>query len=435
MVIGIFQLGMGPGEASAVFTRLTIGDGLASQIPALLISLAAAFLVTRNNQQTNLPQEMLGQVFSSAPAMFVAAGFLGLLVFTDLPFLPLVLVAATCCGLACLRQREDAARGAAAEPNPGGDSPRAQAVADEQVEQLLKVDPLEIELGLQLVRLADRQRGGDLLQQIHQVRHGIARQLGIVMPKVRVHDHLGLRPNRYRIKIAGMPVAEGQASSSQELARHLAACVRQQADELLTRDATKYLIDRLRLTHPVVVDELIPGELSLGQVQQVLQMLLREQVPIRQLALILEALGDYAARIKDPALLTEYVRQRLARTICDAYRDPQQVLRVMTLEPSLEDQIRAGMDETDHGFTLRLAPHIGEALSAQLAAVSDQQGGADSPLVLLVNPHVRAAVKQLVASRLPQLPVLSFHEVTNDTQLDCVATLGGHGSPPALAAT
>ncbi|MDH3717790.1 MAG: flagellar biosynthesis protein FlhA [Planctomycetota bacterium] len=431
MVIGVVQLGMGPAQASDVFTRLTIGDGLASQIPALLISLSAALLVTRNNQHMNLPKELLGQVFSNSQAMFVAAGFLGLLVLTDLPRIPLLIVASACLGLACLLQKNNASR---ESEQAARENAKVKPVADEQVEQLLQVDPLEIEIGLQLVRLADRQRGGDLLQQIHKVRHSIARQLGIVMPKVRVRDNIGNQPNQYRIKIAGMAVAEGQASTSQELAGHLASCVRLQADEVLTRDATKYLIERLRQTHPVVVDELIPGQLSLGQVQQVLQILLREQVPIRQLALIVEALGDYAARIKDTALLAEYVRQRLARTICDQYRDQHQVLHVITLDPAIEDQVRASMDETDYGFTLRLAPQAIDDLCLRITTASDQHVGYAGHLALLVNPHIRAAVRQMTAGSIPQLPVLSFNEITNDTQIDCVATVRENTGERALAA-
>ncbi len=430
MVIGIFQLGMGPGQASDVFTRLTIGDGLASQVPALLISLAAALLVTRSHQHTNLPKELLTQVFSNAQAMFVAAGFLGLLVLTDLPRIPLLAVGGGCMGLAIWLQKQAAAGESSQAADPQAKVP---PVLEEQVEQLLKVDPLEVEIGLQLVRLADRQRGGDLLPQIQKVRHGIARQLGIVMPKVRVRDNIAIKPNRYRIKIAGVTVAEGHASSSRELADHLAACVRQQADEVLTRDATQYLIERLRQTNPVVVDELIPGQLSLGQVQQVLQMLLREQVPIRQLALIVEALGDYAVRIKDAALLTEYVRQRLARTICDQYRDRHQVLRVVTLDSDLEDRIRASMEESDYGFTLCLSPPTIDQWCQRIGVLVEQQSKRAGQVVLLVNPHIRAAVRQMTAGRLPQLAVLSFNEITQDTQIDCVATVSEKAGPGALA--
>ncbi|MGB6041700.1 MAG: flagellar biosynthesis protein FlhA [Pirellulales bacterium] len=419
LVIGIGQQGMRPSHAIEVFTTLTIGDGLVSQIPALLISLAAGLLVTRSNQGTNLSSELLGQVFSRPQALFVAAGFLVVLVLTDLPWIPLLAVALGCVGIAYVIQKSDAA---SSEKQPLPEAEKKPAT-DTQVEQLLDVDPLEVEIGLRLVRLADKQRGGDLLQQIQKVRHSVASQLGIVMPKVRVRDNIGLEPSHYRIKLAGMTVAEGQANNSRELADRLATSVRQHADEVLTRDATNYLIDRLRKTHPVVIDELIPRHLSLGQVQQVLQKLLREQVPIRQLALIVECLGDYAPRISDPALLAEYVRQRMGRTICDQYRDARNVIHVVTLDPAVEDQLRASMEETSYGVSVRIAPQVIDDLCARIQQVQDQYGKDTSPLVLLVDPQIRSAVRHVTTGRIPLLPVLSYNEITDDTQIDCISTV------------
>jgi flagellar biosynthesis protein FlhA len=419
LVIGVGQAGMGPAQAGEVFTKLTIGDGLVTQIPALLIALAAALLVTRSSQKTNLPAELLNQLFSRPQALLVASGFLVLLVFTNLPRLPLTLVAASCAGLAFLLTRADRK----SRPAAGETAKKNEPAADDHVMGLLSVDPLEVEIGLNLVRLADRQRGGDLLQRIQQVRHEIAGTLGMVMPKVRIRDNIRLRPNGFRIKMAGTVVLEGTAENSTELARHLTGSVQEHADELLTRDATKYLIDRLRQTHPVVVDELVPDLLSLAQVQQALRHLLRERVPIRQLAVILESLGDYASRTKDPVLLGEYVRQRLARTICAQYRNSDQVLYVIALDPEVEDHIRAGMDENEYGFTLRLAPQTIERLCDRIAeSITTYRSQMLTP-VLLVNPNIRAAVREMTTSRVPRLAVLSYNEIDSDTQIQCIDTL------------
>src|SRR6185369_15297616 len=243
---------------------------------------------------------------------------------------------------------------------------------------------MEVEIGVGLIRLADPKRGGDLLDRIQRVRQNVASDIGIIMPKVRIRDNMRLEPNQYRAKIAGVSVAEGSvqpgmllamdsglttgkingiptnepafntpaqwiepATRDQAemygytvvepvsvLATHLTEIVRKHADEILTRDATKHLVEELKRAQPAVVEELIPSQMKLAEVQQILQMLLREQVPIRQLGPILETLGDYAPRTKDPVLLTEYVRHRLARTICTRYRDKQNRLHVITLDPA-----------------------------------------------------------------------------------------------------
>ena len=276
-----------------------------------------------------------------------------------------------------------------------------------------------------------------------------------------------LEPNEYRIKIADMPVAQdvvepghllaidsgmttgtidGVATKDPAfgtdarwivpglqdqaeimgytvvepgavLATHLTEICRRHADEVLTRDSTKHLIDELRQSQPAVVEELIPGTLSLAEVQGVLHLLLREQVPIRQLALILETLGDYAPRTKDPVLLTEYVRHRLARQICTRYRDDEGKLHVVALDPTMEDRIRAGFEHNERGLFVRMSPQAVEAtcdaISKQLAKLTTSQ---HTP-ILLVSPQIRAALKQITENHLSNLVVLSFNEITRDTQI------------------
>jgi flagellar biosynthesis protein FlhA len=340
---------------------------------------------------------------------------------------------------------------------------------------------MEMEIGVGLIRLADPARGGDLLPRITAVRQAVAADIGIVLPKVRIRDNMRLGENQYRIKIANNPVAEaevhpeyllamdsGLASGkvagldtrdpafgqpavwiepgmrdraemlgyttvdpAAVLATHLQEIVRRHADELLTRDATKHLIDELKKTTPAVVDELMPGLMRIADVQQVLQMLLREDVPIRQLSTILETLGDYAARTKDPIWLTEYVRHRLARTICSRYRDKENRLHVVTLDPALEDRIAAGFEHNERGLFIRMSPPAIQKTCEILAAEVLKLTRAGHAPVVLVSPHIRPALKQMTSGSLPRLHILSYNEITRDTQIESVGLVSDVGERSA----
>ena len=468
LVLGIVEYDMNLSEAAKLFTQLTIGDGLVSQVPALLISLAAGLLVTRSTQDSNLPAEFVQQLFSRPQALLVAGGFLAILVFTNLPTIPLLTIGGSCLGMALLLRSRSKQERVAEE-----DKKRAEAAKprEERIEDYLETDPMEFEIGVGLIRLADPKRGGDLLERVQNVRQNVAADIGIILPKVRIRDNFQLDQNQYRIKIAGMPVAEGvvypgmllaidsgvttgkvlgtetrdpafgtpavwieparrdQAEMfgytvvepGSVLATHLTEAVRDYADEILTRDATKHLVDELREKSPAVVDELIPGVMKLAEVQQILQMLLREQVPIRQLAVILEALGDYASRTKDSILLTEYVRNRLARALCTRYRDQNGRLSVVTLDPAVEDRIRAGFEHTERGLFIRMSPQAVEATCTAIAKQIDKLVKVNRPAVLLVSPQIRPAVKQMTMTHLPKLAVLSYNEITRDTKIESVA--------------
>jgi flagellar biosynthesis protein FlhA len=196
--------------------------------------------------------------------------------------------------------------------------------------------------------------------------------------------------------------------------------VRQHADELLTRDATKRLVEELKKNSPAVVEDLIPNPMKLGEVQQVLQMLLREQVPIRQLGPILETLGDHAARTKDPVWLTEYVRHRLARTLCTRYRDAENRMHVVTLDPALEDRLAAGIEHNERGLFIRMSPPAIEKTCELIAAEIAKLNRANRPPVVLVSPQIRPGLKQLTSSHLPRLVVLSYNEITRDTKIESV---------------
>jgi flagellar biosynthesis protein FlhA len=494
-VIGVMEGGMTFAESADTFTRLTIGDGLVSQIPALLVSLAAGLLTTRGGEQSDLPRDMVRQLFTNPRVLAVAAVFLTLLVATKLPKSPLLALGGGCVLLAYFggrKAREEESpeaatsvrQGTAAGPpsnrpsmSTGSTATTPDAAAnlregkrEERVEDYLAVDPLEIELGMRLLRLADPARNGDLLRRVTLVRQRIAAEIGMVLPKVRIRDNLRLDERAYRLRIAHNPVAHGVLhperllaidpgtgveplvgdetwdpitrrpaywipTSAREraetlgyevqdavaiIAGHLHEVVRQHADELLTRDAVKHLIEELRRTSPAVVDELIPGHLRLADVQQVLRLLLREEVPIRQLGLILEALGDYAPRTQDPETLVEHVRQRLARTLSARYRDREQRLHVVALDPALEDRLAEGIVAGAAFRTPRWQPTWVDALCDGLAAEIQKLVQMHRPPVVLVSPTVRAAVKRLTASRLPRLVVLSYLEITRDTRIESV---------------
>jgi flagellar biosynthesis protein FlhA len=316
-----------------------------------------------------------------------------------------------------------------------------------------------------------------LLDRIQRVRQNIAGEIGILMPKVRIRDNMRLDPQQYRIKIADMPVAAAELEPGQllaidsgvtsgtidgistkepafgspakwihpglaeraelygytvvepgaVLATHLTEVCRRHADEILTRDATKHLVDELKTTSPTVVSELIPSAMSLAEVQTVLQMLLREHVSIRQLSLILETLGDHAPRSKDPILLAEYVRHRLARQICTRYRNAEGELHVVAFDPALEDRIRAGVEHNDRGMFIRLSPQAVEAICRLIREESTKLSAAHHAQIVLVSPQIRPAVKRLTENHLPNLVVLSFNEVTRDTKIVTVGLVADKG--------
>jgi flagellar biosynthesis protein FlhA len=468
LFIGMIEFNLTVGQAASLFTTLTIGDGLVSQVPAFLISLAAGLLVTRSSTESDLPADFLHQLFSRPQALSVAGGFLSILIFTSLPRVPLLLIAGSCIGMALTMTRRTAHAKAAADAKKQSDTAKP---ADQRVEDYLSVDPMEVEIGVGVIRLADPRRGGDLLERIQRVRQNVASEIGIILPKVRIRDNMRLDQNQYRIKIADMVVAEGIVLANKLLAMdsgktsgkvhgvptrdpafntpavwidspqrdqaemfgytvvepgsviatHLTETIRRHADEILTRDAAKHLIDELKRSSPVVVDELIPGVMKLAEVQQILQLLLREGVPIRQLSAILETLGDFAPRSKEPILLTEYVRHRLARSICTRYRDPQNRLFVVTLDPAMEDRIRAGFDHNEHGLFIRMSPQAIEATCRRIAAAIERLTLANHAPIVLASPQIRAALKQMTAPHLPQLIVLSYNEVTRDTRIEAMA--------------
>lgn len=466
LYIGVVRYGMSLSEAGELYTKLTIGDGLVSQVPALLISLAAGLLVTRSANKANLPEQFLQQLFSNPKALAVAGGFLFLLMTTNLPAVPMATLGAGCLGLAVVLRRQNAQD--MIDEEAAIDAKTAAALTPhKRVEDFLAVDPMELAIGVGLLPLADPEQGGDLMQRITAVRNSIAGDIGIVLPKVRIRDDMNLADNAYEIRIAGNPIVTERVSPDRllaidsgdttgviegepardptyggpavwidplrreqaaiygytpvepvaVLATHLQEIARGHADELLTRDATKHLIDELREAAPAVVEELIPDLLSVSDVQQVLQTLLREDVPVRQLAIILETLGDHARNTKDPIALSEHVRQRLARTISTRYRDGQGQLHVITIDPAMEDEIAAAIEQNDRGLFVRMSPSAVDSTCEKISVGVKKLVASGHHPVVLVSPRVRPGLHRIVAASMPRVRILSYNEITQDTQI------------------
>ncbi|HUG89685.1 MAG TPA: flagellar biosynthesis protein FlhA [Planctomycetaceae bacterium] len=481
LYLGMAEHGMALGEAARVFTTLTIGDGLVTQVPAFLISLAAGLIVTRTSSDSDLPRDVVGQLFRHPEAMILSAVFLAALSLTGLPTLPMLTLGCACGTMGYTLVRGKRAAEAVAEREQAAKIPPRP---EPKPEDNLAVDPLELELGVGLIRLADPATGGDLLERVTRVRHKVAQDLGMILPKVRIRDNVRLDQRRYQIKIRDVAVAWGEIYADGLLAidtgatsgevpgiatkepafgrpakwiegaqqqraellgysvvepsavvvTHLTEVVRNHAHELLTRQQVHQLLDNLKQTAPKVVEELVPDLLRPSQVHQVLNNLLRERVPIRDLETILETLGDYADRTKDLGILTEYVRHALARTICQQHRDRSRVLHVVTLDPALEDVLTAGFDWSERGLVIKLSPHIAERVTRELARTLEKLVTAGHPPVVVCGPQVRAGLKQITSSALPQLAVLSLNEITRDTEVESLGQVGLELKGAAVAA-
>lgn len=456
--VGMVEQGLDVWRCLEIYTKLTIGDGLVTQIPSFLVSIAAGMIITRSTARTNMGEEMIGQLTSRPIAFGLAAGFLGLLALTPLPTAPLVTMAGGCGGLAYLLSR-----GRRKEAEAEAVKARAEARKPERVEDQLVVDAVAVEVGYGLVKLVDRKQGGDLLDRVTSLRRQIAIELGIVVPPIRIRDNVQLEPNAYSIKLRGVEVARGElmpgyllaidsgavsepvhgldtrepafglpalwipadqrglaehrnytvVEPSSALATHLTEVLKNHAAELLTRQELNRLLDALKERSPKIVDDLIPDVLKPGEVQRVLHNLLRERVSIRDLETILETLGDWAPRTRDTDVLTEYVRNALARFICQQHRADDRAIHVVTLDPGVEDLINSHLERTENGAFLTLPPKVANRLIASIrneieAAVPHAAGRQP---VVLASPQVRPFVRRLIAQALPGVPVLAYNEI------------------------
>ncbi len=472
--VGIISRGWDAGQTASVFTKLTIGDGLTSQIPSFVISIASALIVTRSGSKAQLGDELADQLVSQPRGLVITAAFLGVLAFTPLPTIPLLATAAALIGIAWSTRRNRQVQ--AAEDKRVKDTPAA--MTPPPVENLLKVDTLELEVGYSLVGLVDVSGGGDLLERISSVRRQLAAEFGLVMPPVRIRDNVQLDANSYRVKIRGNAIAEGTlkpgklmamdsglASGAIEgedtiepafglaarwidpamraraeslnytvveptavLATHLTELVKKHADELLTREEVGNLLEQCKQKSPKLVEETVPGVMKPIELQKLLQNLLRERVPIRDLESILETIAEWGPKTKDVDVLTEYVRNTLRRTICNQYAQShagvgggKPRLACVTLDPTIEDQINAFVDRGPAGTTVnmpaRAAAKFAEQIGRGLRLLTDQ---GHLPVVI-ASPQVRAVVKQVMEPHVPGIAVLGYNEVVPGIEVESVA--------------
>ncbi len=471
--VGIIARGWDAGKTAETFTVLTIGDGLTSQIPAFVVSIASALIVTRSGTKAQLGDEVADQVISQPRGLVITAVFLAALAITPLPTVPLLGTAALLGGVAWAMRR--VTRRAAA--GAGGHAASGAAPSEPPpVEQLLKVDVLELEVGYGLVPLVDTTQGGDLLERISAIRRQLAVELGLVMPPVRIRDNMQLGAHDYRVRIRGNVVAKGQTRPGKMLAMdsglgagpldgertkepafgldavwidpalrsraesmnytvvdptsvlgtHLTEIVRAHADELLTRDEVGNLIEQLKATAPKLVEEAVPGVVKPADLQKILQNLLRERVPIRDLETILETLADWGSKTKDLDVLTEYVRHAIRRTICHQHAaqgspDVPPRLVCVTLDPTLEDQINACIDRGGNGTSVNMPPRLAGKIGEQIARALRQATGAGHAPVVVASPQVRAVVRQLVEPSVPNVTVLGYNEIVPGVDVESVA--------------
>lgn len=472
-ITGVVMQGMPLLEALHKYTLLTIGDGLVSQIPALLISTATGLVVTRAASENNLGNDLFKQLFRNPKALFITAGVLILLAFSGLPRFPLFLVAFALIGSGIMLQKNSKVM-VFDETVAARESEIEESKKPENVLNLLNIDHMELELGYALIALVDVQQGGDLLDRIVLIRRQIASELGFIVPVIRVRDNMNLQPNQYVIKIRGAEIAAGEiladhymAMSSgfdsdsipgtptkepafgldakwinamyreqaelsgwmvvdapTVLATHITEVIKSQAWEILNRQDVKTLIDHAREKASAVVDELIPELLSLGQVQKVLTNLLRERVSIRDMVSILETLADQAQGTKDLDRLTEHVRQTLARQILQPLVGTDKTLSVITLDPQIEQKILDSIQPSDYGTYLALDPKLLQVLIQNLTREVEKVMLKGMTPVIVCAPLVRINLKRVTERQLPQLMVLSYNELVQGVEVQAVGMVG-----------
>lgn len=482
ILLGTLQRGMTIQDAMGRYTLLSIGDGLVSQIPAMIIAIGTGVLVSRAAGESNLGERVSRQILNVPRGLLVVSFFLLVVgLFTPLPKLPFLLFSGilAAVGIVMLRQEANEVKDEDLKEAEKAALPAAQAgmiaarKEPEDMIKLLKVDPIELEIGYRLIPLVDAEQGGDLLERITKIRRQMALQMGLVLPPIRVRDNIQLKPRDYSVKLRGVEIAKGEihvghylamnpgvasealdgiqtvepvfqlpavwiAENHKEraemlgytvfdpstvVATHLTEMVKRHAAEILTRQDVQRLLDNVREEAPAVVDELIPALLSVGEVQAVLQNLLRERVSIRDQIPILEALATHGRATKDPDQLTEYARQALARSICQPFRTAQGYLPAMTLAAEVEQLLVESVTRTDQGLSLTLEPQLAQQLIASISRRIEETAakGYHQP-VLICSSKIRLVLRRLTERSLPMLTILSYNEVMGqEAQIQTIA--------------
>lgn len=473
VVIGMMQLGLPFGGAAMKYSTLTVGDGIVSQIPALLISTATGIVVTRAASDGNIGKDITSQLFAYPKMLYVTGGtiiLLGLLT-------PIGLVLTLPIGGLMIFGGYTIAK----TPQPDKEQllemeeefETDEMKSPESVVNLLNVDPIEFEFGYGLIPLADTNQGGDLLDRIVMIRRQLAVELGLVIPVVRIRDNIQLQPNEYRLKIKGNEMARGELLLDHYLAMspgieddsiegidtiepsfglpakwiteemkeqaeifgytvvdppsvvstHITEVIKSNANELLGRQETKQLIDHVKESYPILVDEVTPNPLSVGEVQKVLAKLLRENVSIRNLPVIFETLADFAKSTSDTDLLTEYARQALARQITNQFSQQGDSIKVVTLSGKVEKMVAEGVQQTEHGNYLSMDPTVSQNILESIASQVEQLSLMEQTPIVLCSPAVRMYVRQLTERYFPQIPILSYNELEANAEVQSVGVV------------
>ncbi|MFO7294590.1 MAG: flagellar biosynthesis protein FlhA [Clostridia bacterium] len=474
IIIGLTKMGMSIEEVLERYTILTIGDGLVSQIPALLISTATGIIVTRAASESNLGRDLVKQV-TDQPLVLILASVL-LFVMGFFPGFPRWILFIMGAGMAymgyIMMRASKEALAAAAGQEATSENVLEEMRKPENVMQLLEIDPLEVEFGYGLIPLADVNQGGDLLDRIVMIRRQMALDLGLIVPVIRLRDNIQLDPNEYVIKVKGVEVARGQVLPDHLLAMdpgtveqpidgidtvepafglpakwikehqrekaemlgytvvdapsvistHLTEVIRKHGYELINRQDVQTMLDNLKEKYPALVEEVVPKTLSLGEVQKVLSNLIKENVPIRDMVTILETLADYGNITKDPDMLTEYVRQALSRTITLRFV-PDKKAKVLTLAPELEKAIMDSVQQTEHGSYLALEPNKVQSIFKSLTKELEKFTSLGLQPIVLTAPVVRMYFKKLTEQVAPDLVVLSYNELDSSVEIRSVGVV------------
>lgn len=465
-VIGMVQRNLGALQALQSYTLLTVGEGLVNQIPALLISTATGIVVTRAASDSNLGQDIVGQLFTNPRVFFIASGVLGFLgMVPGLPAIPFFSLGAIAF-LVGYTLRKNAKSQAESEINQQEEKEKEEVRKPENIVSLLQVDPMELEIGYSLIPMVDVSQGGDLLDRVVMIRRQCALELGLIVPTIRIRDNIQLKPNVYVVKLRGIEIAKGEllldhflamnpgavleevigietvepafglpalwiqeANREQAelagytvvdpvsvLATHLTEIIKAHASEILGRQEVQTLMDAVKQSNPAVVEELTPALLSTGDVQKVLANLLRERISIRDMVSILETLADYAQLTKDTEVLTEYVRHGLARQISRQYAQ-NNILTCITVDPNLENAIQSAVQRTEGGSFVALEPHIIQQIVTSLSKELPKLTGLGYQPIVLTSPAVRVYFYKLLERSAPNLIVLSYAELESKIEV------------------
>ncbi|MBQ7668665.1 MAG: flagellar biosynthesis protein FlhA [Clostridia bacterium] len=472
VIIGVMS-GMGALDALKQYAMLTIGDGLVSQVPSFMISIATGIIVTRAGAESDLSSDFLRQLFQNYKVLYLASVACIVLAFMGLPTLPF-LILATALFFAGRRAKRNEKIATAEGVKQTVEQAEAQDIRKpDNVVTLLQVDPIELEFGYGIIPLADSAQGGDLLDRVVMIRRQLAMELGMIVPVIRLRDNIQLAPYEYSIKIKGVEVSKGELQSDSLLAMdpgtaegglkgkktiepafglpavwistkdrdsaemkgytiidlpsvvatHLTQVIKKYAYQLLGRQEVQSLIDNVKETNPVIVEELVPKLLSVGKVQKVLSNLLREEICIRDMVTILETLADYAPLTTDTDVLTEYVRQALSRAISQKYIEKNGSNGVITIDPTLEQELAGAVQKSDFGSYIAIAPEKMETILNNLSEqVQNAAATGDQPIVL-TSPGLRPYFKRMVEGVLPNLIVLSYNEIDADANITAVGML------------